>query len=114
MFTKLSRTFLAAAAAVALLGGLQSATAHAAEKELVEYRLKNWKTVEFEDSDLAKTHVETIQKLGCEVKQEDHNGHMDVSYRCLEWKQIALKTHADAHNWEKWLKASGFETRHSH
>ena len=100
--------------AVAFLLAVVADAASAAQKEVVSYRLKEWKTVEFEDAKKAKTHYDTIKKLGCEVKQNQHDGHIDVTYRCPEWKQIALKSHSDAHKWEKWLKASGFETKHAH
>ena len=100
--------------AAALMLSAAAETLPAAQKEVVSYRLKEWKTVEFEDAKKAKTHYDTIKKLGCEVKQNEHAGHIDVTYRCPEWKQIALKSHSDAHKWEKWLKASGFETKHAH
>lgn len=100
--------------ALAILGTFAAQPALAAEKEAVAYRLEKWKTIEFEDMKKAKTHYTTIKKLGCEVKQEDHNGHVDVSYRCPKWRELSLDSHTAAHKWEKWLKASGFETKHSH
>ncbi|MCA9067605.1 MAG: hypothetical protein KDA84_01695 [Planctomycetaceae bacterium] len=89
-------------------------TAQAADREVVAYRLTNWKTVHFDDAKRADTHAQTIKRLGCEVKTGDHGGHIDVSYRCTEWREISLDSHSQAHRWEDWLKASGFETRHSH
>ena len=103
-----------AVVAAALAFGAATGAAVAADQEIVGYRLKQWKTVHFDDAKRAKTHYETVKKLGCEAKQADHGGHIDVTYRCPEWKEIALKSHSDAHKWEKWLKASGFETRHAH
>ena len=103
---------LAALAAITL--SAQAADARAAEKEIVEYRLEDWYTVEFEDKDKAKTHYDTVKKLGCEAKQEDHDGHIDVTYRCTKWKKMSLKTHKDAHKWLDWLEASGFEAKHEH
>ena len=114
MFANFQRTLAVGAVAFAVFGGMHVDTVQAAEKEIIEYRLKDWKTVEFEDAKKAKTHFDTVKKLGCEARQEDHNGHIDVSYRCPKWRQISLKSHADAHNWERWLEASGFETKHVH
>lgn len=91
-----------------------TSSASAADREVVAYRLANWKTFHFEDAKKAETHVKTVKGLGCEVKSDDHDGHIDVSYRCAEWREISLDSHDKAHNWEKWLKACGFETRHEH
>lgn len=91
-----------------------TATATAAEAEQIEFRLKAWKTMEFDDAAKAKAHVETVTKIGCEVKQEKHGGHVDVTYRCPDWKKVAVQNHTEAHTWEKWLKDSGFETKHAH
>jgi hypothetical protein len=91
-----------------------TSSARAAEREVVAYRLANWKTIHFDDSRRADIHVQTIKRLGCEVKSGDHGGHIDVSYRCTEWREISLDSHDKAHEWEGWLKASGFETRHQH
>lgn len=86
----------------------------AGEKEVVGYRLQNWKTVHAESADAADRQVATLKKIGCEVKTDDHGNHVDVSYRCVEWKRMALPTHAAAHQWENWLKSAGFETEHQH
>jgi hypothetical protein len=108
------RIAIAAGLAVALAGAILVPSAAAADKEVVAYRLVNWKTIEFEDMQKGKLHLATIKKLGCEAKEVPHSGHMDVSYRCPEWREMELKTHDSAHQWENWLKASGFETKHSH
>lgn len=100
------------AIAAASVAGTQMA--EAAETFTVTYRCEKWKTVEFEDAKKAKTHYETVKKLGCEAKQAGHAGHIDVSYRCPKWKRMTLKDHDSVHRWEKWLKAVGFETKHTH
>ncbi|NNJ25670.1 hypothetical protein [Alienimonas chondri] len=82
--------------------------------EIVAYRAVKWQSSHFEDADKAATHAKTLKKLGCEVKTGAHGGHTDVSHRCPEWREIALATHEKAHEWEEWLKANGFETRHAH
>jgi len=105
---------IAAGLAIASMTSLAVQSTSAADKEAVAYRLAEWKTIEFKDPNRAKVHFSTIKKLGCEVKQADHNGHVDVSYRCPKWRQIELSDHAAAHKWEDWLKASGFETQHKH
>lgn len=103
-------TVIAAVTAITMGMGV----AEAAEKFTVTYRCAKWKTVHFEESEKAKVHYDTVKKLGCEVKQDDHGGHIDVSYRCEKWREIALKDHEATHRWEKWLKSAGFETKHTH
>jgi hypothetical protein len=100
------------AAAVLAVGATRPASA--AEKEIVSYRLTRWKTLHFEDRELASKHVEAIKRLGCELKQADHGGHTDVSYYCPQWKQGSVATHAMAEEWMKWLRSAGFETKHAH
>ena len=82
--------------------------------EIVRYRCPDWKARHIHDSKKADTIVDTLTKLKCEVKREAHNGHEDVKYRCPKWKAMSLKSHDEAHKWEKWLKAYGFETEHKH
>ena len=92
--------------------GTQQASAQ--QGFVVEYRLPSWKTLHFEDGAKANLHYKTVKDLGCEAKQEAHGGHIDVSYRCANWRRITLPSDASAHNWENWLRASGFETKHEH
>mgnify|MGYP007059433200 CR=1 FL=1 len=89
-------------------------TVLAAEQEAVDYRLTQWKTRHFHDAKKAELHLTTLKRLGCEVKQDAHNGHIDVKYRCPNWRRMLLKTHSAAHRWEKWLTSAGFEAKHSH
>ena len=89
-------------------------SARAESKELVDYRLTEWKTKHFHDAEKADSIATSLKKLGCEVKQDSHDGHIDLSYRCPLWRRLTLGSHDEAHRWEKWLKDSGFETRHKH
>ncbi len=85
-----------------------------AEPLEVRYRLTQWKTLHFQDMGKAETHFQTVKSLGCEAKKAAHNGHTDVTYRCPQWKVMKTKSDEESHKWEKWLKAVGFETQHSH
>jgi hypothetical protein len=82
--------------------------------EIVRYKAENWLAKHIHDTKKAETIAATLTKLGCEVKKEEHNGHLDVKYRCPQWKQMELKTHEEAHKWEKWFKEYGFQTEHKH
>jgi len=96
----------------AVLFAVGSTTTSAAE--IVRYRLTQWKSQHLHDATKSKKILATLEKLGCEIEKADHNGHIDVKYRCPEWKQLELKSHADAHKWESWLKEFKFETEHKH
>lgn len=82
--------------------------------ESVRYRCVKWKAKHIHDAKKAEVIVKTLKQLKCEVKRHAHGDHEDVQYRCAEWKTLQVKTHDDAHKWEKWLKEFGFETEHKH
>lgn len=86
----------------------------ASGEEIVRYQLTDWKAKHIHDDKKADTIAKTLKKLGCEIKKDQHNGHIDVKYRCPKWKELKLKTHDEAHKWEKWLKEFEFKTEHKH
>jgi hypothetical protein len=86
----------------------------AENKEIVRYRLTKWKSVHTGKETDAKKMVATLKQLKCEYKMHQHGDHIDVIYRCPAWKQLSLKDHKTAHQWEAWLKKYGFETQHIH
>ncbi len=95
-----------------LLVGMLTLSASAAE--IVRYRLPTWKAKHIHDSKKADIIADTLGKLKCELERKEHDGHIDVRYRCPQWRQLELKTHEEAHKWEKWLKDYEFETEHKH
>ena len=80
----------------------------------VAYRLLETKTIHFEDAQKAQLHLDSVKKLGCEAKMDDHGDHQDVMYRLKSWKALTLADEKTAHQWEDWMKKSGFETLHAH
>jgi hypothetical protein len=76
--------------------------------------LPEWKTVHFKDKAQMDEFVALMKGFGCEVRTEAHNGHVDTSVRCRDWKYIELPSHKVAQTWESWLAKSGFEVRHEH
>jgi hypothetical protein len=82
--------------------------------EIVRYQLAEWKAKHIHDAKAAETITKTLKKLGCELKQNRHNGHTDVRYRCVKWKDLKLSSHEEAHKWEHWLKEYQFKTEHKH
>jgi hypothetical protein len=105
---------------IAMVPGLENSPLSAAqpssmaELPSVAYRLKETKTIHFDDAGKAQLHLQTVRKLGCEARMDDHGGHMDVSYRLKSWTALTLDTEQTAHQWEGWMKKSGFETIHAH
>lgn len=82
--------------------------------ESVAFRLSATKSAHFDRATEAESIADTLKMLGCEVKRGKHGGHYDVSYGCPQWRTIGLEGHEDAHQWQKWLKSKGFETKHEH
>ncbi len=99
--------------ALAVVSPMFSVAAVSAE-EIVRYRLPDWKRKHLHDVVKAEKIVDTLKKLGCEVEKLDHNGHIDVKYRCPEWRQIKPATHDEAVRWEKWFKEFYFQVEHKH
>ena len=87
---------------------------HAHGKETISFQLPQWKTMHFDDAAKAKQHADMVKKLGCEVKQGQHAGHIDLTYRCVEWASMTVETHELAEQWSGWLKGSGFDVSHAH
>ena len=83
-------------------------------KETVEYVLKDWKTLHFNNELSAKAHVEMFKMLGCEVNVSKHNGHDDVKVRCTSMQSLGVPNHAEAHAWMQILQKLGFTTLHEH
>ncbi|WP_459555847.1 hypothetical protein [Lacunimicrobium album] len=82
--------------------------------EAVEFRLVTWKTIHSNGGNEQAQIVDTLKKVGCEVKVDQHDGHTDIKYRSPVWTDIHLADHPTAEKWMGWLKANGFETQHEH
>lgn len=108
-----SRTLMTLLLALATIATF-SLTAEAANKEIVRFRLEKWKSAHFKSAKKAEEHFTIMKSIGCEAKRHKHGDHVDVKYRCTKWRQLNLKSHAEAHRWEKWLKYYGFQTQHKH
>ena len=108
--------YIPVAAAVAVLISISNAPApaQAAEKQVVEYRLTQQRTIHLDDEKTARQFHSTLQQLHCESKLDIHDGHIDLTYRCRDWRRVEFNNHATAHKWERWLKALAFEVRHIH
>ena len=82
--------------------------------EIVRYQLTQWKAKHIHDAKKAETSMQTLEKIGSELNINQHNGHIDVKYRCVKWHEMKLGSHEDAHKWEKWLQEFNFKTEQKH
>ncbi len=76
----------------------------------IGYRLKDWKTMHANSADEARITIATLKKLGCEVQSDDHGNHIDVKYRCPEWRSMKLATDQLVNQWTTWCAGKGLET----
>jgi len=100
------------AAALAVEAGRTEA--QGAEQFVVQFRLVAQRAAHFDDPRTAEQFSQGLKRLGCEVKIENHAGHLDVAYRCPQWRSLEAGSDEAAHRWEGWLKKQGFETSHQH
>lgn len=89
-----------------------SSTVSAAE--VVHYELKEWKAKHIHDVKKVETIEKTFKQLKVETKRAQHNGHIDLQYRCPKKMMLPVKSHEEAMKWEKWFKEYGFKVYHTH
>jgi len=84
------------------------------KRPTVAFQMAQPRTVHLHDQAAAQKILNTLTLVGCEISTKDHDGHTDATFSCPQWKTIELTSEDSAHAWEKWLKESGFETKHTH
>jgi hypothetical protein len=92
----------------------QARNADGSHKEVVKYRLVNWRSQHIHQAAEIGQLTTLYRALACEVENLAHDGHTDLRYRCPEWMEIELPSHTAAHKWQEFLKKAGFETSHEH
>jgi len=88
--------------------------AHDHSGETLAFRRTEWNELHFDDPAKAELHLKTLKQLGCEGQLANHSGHVDVTFRCVEWKTLDVANHELAEQWGAWLKTSGLEVSHTH
>lgn len=76
----------------------------------IGFRLTEWKTIHAQSVGQADQEVAALKKIGCEVTSNDHGGHVDIKYRCPQWKSMKVPTETLAKQWSSWCTAKGMET----
>lgn len=74
------------------------------------FRLKDWKTFHASSIEDAQTTIATLKKIGCEVESDSHGDHIDVKYRCPDWRSMKLTTDQLINQWTTWCAGKGMET----
>ncbi|QDV66414.1 hypothetical protein Poly24_01000 [Rosistilla carotiformis] len=108
------RLLLAATICLSFAATAPAEPAGAETKEVVKYQLLEWKNKHTRNNDDAEKLIKAFKTLKVEMEVSDHGNHKDVKYRCPKWKQLTVKDHDTAHQWEAWLKKLGFKTIHEH
>jgi hypothetical protein len=76
----------------------------------VGFRMANWRSIHGDGTKATTDLVSTLQKIGCEVKQDNHGGHVDISFRCPSWKTVSVQNDDQSNQWHQWLVNNEFET----
>lgn len=80
-----------------------------APAKIVGFRATEWKTIHSGNEAQAKQTEATLKKLGCEVKVANHGNHIDVSFRCPDWRSMKLDTDQLVFQWAQWCDTQGME-----
>ena len=84
------------------------------KRPTVSFQMAQPRTVHLHDQDAAQKILNTLTLVGCEISTNDHGDHTDATFSCPQWTTIELVSEDSAHAWQKWLKESGFQTKHEH
>lgn len=76
----------------------------------VGFRMANWRTVHGDGTKATADLVKTLKEIGCEVKQDNHGGHTDISFRSPSWKTVSVRNDDESNQWHQWLVNNEFET----
>ena len=78
--------------------------------KLVGYRATSWNTVHTSSKAEAEQTLATLKRIGCEVETNNHGDHVDIKFRCEEWRSMKVKTHTLQSQWSNWCEQQGMET----
>ena len=83
---------------------------HPALVKRVGFRMTNWQTIHSDGTPATQERITTLQNIGCEVRQDNHGGHVDIGFRCPTWKTISVQDDDQSDQWRNWLVENEFET----
>ncbi len=76
----------------------------------VGFRMTNWQTIHHDGTPATQERIATLQRIGCEVREDNHGGHVDIGFRCVSWKSIPAQNDDQQRQWHAWLVNNEFET----
>lgn len=79
--------------------------------DAVQFKLADYKSVHGDGSPEQSQFVDTLKKIGCDVRELEHNGHSDIRYRAPTWCTIRVADASAANDWLEWLTSQGFDAR---
>ena len=90
----------------------QQVEAHQASQSTrqLSFFQSEWKTLHLHDAKQAETTVSTLKQLGCEVEQAQHEGHIDLKFRCTTWRSMSLESDDQVKQWLDWMTETGLDT----
>lgn len=77
----------------------------------VQFRLAEFKSLHGDGSAEQNQFVETLKKVGCDVRVTEHGNHSDIRFRAPTWCKICVADEAAANQWVEWFKTQGFEAK---
>lgn len=86
------------------------ATQVSSSAKKIGFRVSEWKTIHSHDASVMQTEMQTLTKIGCEVTTASHGDHVDLKYRCSNWKTIEVPTDELSKQWTAWLADKEMET----
>ncbi len=100
---------VAVAPVVAQEGKPVSATSVSTSTKKIGFRVSEWKTIHSHDASATQADMEMLNRIGCETKTASHGDHVDLRYRCSNWKTLELPTDDLLNQWTDWLADKGME-----
>ena len=82
--------------------------------EVIAYQMKDWGNKHFEQAGTSDEFIVVCKALGCEIKEDVHDGHADIQFRCLKARHIECPSHEAAEARAEWLTKLGFSVKHEH
>lgn len=80
--------------------------------EILKFQAQEWIVKHFENESDAAEFLAIGKGLGCEIRQDSHDGHTDIQVRSPEIKHIQCRSHEEAEARVQWLQSLGFNARH--
>ena len=81
---------------------------------MIAFQTKDWVKKHFEKEGVGAEFVVVCKALGCEYKEDNHDGHADIQFRCPKPRHIECPNHEAAEARAEWLTKLGFMAKHDH